>query len=133
MVSGIEKQKISIKGIFRRGDKFLLLKQINDIWELPGGKLELGEQIDECFSREMSEELGWHEVKVGDPTHVWTIDGKDNKTQCSLIAVTAGPRDEPIVLSDEHTEYGWFSLLEIETLTVRSTHLINAIKKSIET
>lgn len=132
MANNIKKQRISIKGIFCSDDKFLLLKQATEIWELPGGKLELGEQIEECFAREMAEELNWQNVKTDKVAHVWTIDGKDAETQFILIAITAEPSDEPIVLSDEHVEYGWFSLLEIESLMVRSTHLIDAIKKSIE-
>jgi ADP-ribose pyrophosphatase YjhB (NUDIX family) len=34
---------VSVKGVVAQAEKFLLLKNERDEWELPGGKLELGE------------------------------------------------------------------------------------------
>jgi ADP-ribose pyrophosphatase YjhB (NUDIX family) len=39
--------------------KVLLLENERAEWELPGWKLELGEDPADCVVREMSEETGW--------------------------------------------------------------------------
>lgn len=54
---------ISIKGIVFENGKVWLRKNERDEWELPGGKLEDGEQPKETIIRELKEELGF-EVKV---------------------------------------------------------------------
>jgi 8-oxo-dGTP pyrophosphatase MutT (NUDIX family) len=50
---------VSIKGIFATpaGDVVLLMNERNE-WELPGGRIEIGESPQECVKREIYEELG---------------------------------------------------------------------------
>lgn len=58
------KQRIRVVGIVRRGDDILLLKKNmgrmegEPIWELPTGKIRLGEQPEEAMTRAMDEYLG---------------------------------------------------------------------------
>jgi A/G-specific adenine glycosylase len=58
-------------GVIWRGDQLLISKRHTDdllggLWELPGGKQEEGETLEECLVREVREELGI-EIAVGDP------------------------------------------------------------------
>jgi A/G-specific adenine glycosylase len=57
-------------GLIWRGDQLLISKRHTDdllggLWELPGGKQESGETLEECLVREVREELGV-EIAVGD-------------------------------------------------------------------
>jgi A/G-specific adenine glycosylase len=57
-------------GVIWRGDQLLISKRHTDdllggLWELPGGKQESGETLEECLAREVREELGI-EIAVGD-------------------------------------------------------------------
>jgi 8-oxo-dGTP pyrophosphatase MutT (NUDIX family) len=66
---------ISVKGIIFENDCVWLRKNERNEWELPGGKLDEGEQPIETVKREMFEELGF-EVEVLDlvQAYVYTIE-----------------------------------------------------------
>src|SRR5438876_4278929 len=49
---------VSVKGVIYHNGTVVLLKNERDEWELPGGKLELGEPPEVCVVREIEEELG---------------------------------------------------------------------------
>ena len=53
------KGTISVKGIVFDDNKVWLRKNERDEWEIPGGKLDKGEQPEECVERELQEELGF--------------------------------------------------------------------------
>lgn len=65
---------VSVKGIVFDDRKVWLRKNERNEWELPGGKIDPGEQPQETVVREMSEELGFR-VTVADliDAHVYTI------------------------------------------------------------
>ena len=54
---------VSIKGVVLENGFVWLRKNERDFWELPGGKLDKGEQPEQTLVRELKEELGV-EVKV---------------------------------------------------------------------
>ncbi|MEI6040488.1 MAG: NUDIX hydrolase [Candidatus Berkelbacteria bacterium] len=126
----ISLQKVTQKGIFRRGDKYLFVKEDNQFWELPGGRLELGEELEAGFAREIEEELGWQNVKMGQVVSVWSKKGlASTHIQYIVVCVLAEAKDESIALSDEHIDFGWFTLAELETMQVLPG-FIESIKKA---
>lgn len=49
---------VSVKGVVINADRVLLARNDRGEWELPGGRLELGETPAECVAREIDEECG---------------------------------------------------------------------------
>lgn len=100
---------VSIKGVLRTpaGEVVLLLNE-RDEWELPGGRLELGESPTECLAREIAEELSL-QVDVGTPLDTYLFEVVPGKHvfiatyRCTLIGAF-----EP-KLSHEHTRLGVFA------------------------
>ncbi len=51
--------RVSIKALVldKSGRKFLILREDNGYWELPGGGFDWGENVSSCLRREIKEEL----------------------------------------------------------------------------
>lgn len=64
---------VSVKAVVSVRGKLPLLKNERNEWELPGGKLEVGERPEECVGREIEEELGIT-VSIGDCIYTWVYE-----------------------------------------------------------
>jgi 8-oxo-dGTP pyrophosphatase MutT (NUDIX family) len=110
---------VSIKGVCVRAGQVLLLRNERDEWELPGGKLELGEDPAACVAREIAEETGWT-VTVGPILDAWQyhiLDGVD------VLIVTYGctvDADSPVQVSSEHKEARLFGQHDVAALPMPS-------------
>lgn len=108
---------VSIKGVvLDEHRRVLLLRNDRDEWELPGGRIEIGETPQETVVREIGEEIGWT-VTAGPLLDAWLyrIAQVDKYVfvvtyGCHLVA--AGPP----VLSDEHRGFGLFAADELPGL-----------------
>lgn len=92
---------VSVKGVAVRERKVLLLENERDEWELPGGKLELGEDPPDCVVREISEETGWR-VDAGPLLDCWQYHIRPGS---DVVIVTYGCHVrtvDPPVISAEH-------------------------------
>lgn len=105
---------VSIKGVVLVEGRAVLLRNERDEWELPGGKLEPGEDPAACVRREIQEELGL-DVEVGDILDCWLY---DIAGRVEVVIVTYGClwRGGGVTLSHEHKEVGLFSPGEIDGL-----------------
>ncbi|GLX92537.1 NUDIX domain-containing protein [Herbidospora sp. NBRC 101105] len=118
---------VSVKGVVVRDDRVLLLRNERDEWELPGGRLERGEDPAGCLAREIGEETGW-QADVGPILDSWqyhVFEGAD------VLIVTYGvtvATDQPPVLSHEHREIGLFTEPEAAALRMPENY-----KRSIAT
>jgi ADP-ribose pyrophosphatase YjhB (NUDIX family) len=99
----------------------------NGRWCLPGGRLEPGESVVEGCAREVWEETGL-QVRVGKLIGVYSnphrlIEYADgNRFQLVSFCFEAEVVDGTLGLSDETTEYGYFSLEEIASIDLMEHH-----------
>ncbi|WP_433630637.1 NUDIX domain-containing protein [Nocardia sp. CA-120079] len=113
--------------------QILLQRRVdNEMWALPGGKMELGESLAECGIRETKEETGIDVEITGivgtytDPDHVFAYDNGEVRQEFS-ICLLGRPLSGTIHVSDESTEVAWFDTGEIDTLP-----MVASIRKRID-
>jgi 8-oxo-dGTP pyrophosphatase MutT (NUDIX family) len=106
---------VSVKGVVARDGRFVLLKNERDEWELPGGKLEPGEAIEDCLVREIEEELNLP-VKVGRPLNNWVYFVNGVHVLIVTYALQISGDVSAMRLSLEHKELRSFPLEEIAGL-----------------
>jgi 8-oxo-dGTP pyrophosphatase MutT (NUDIX family) len=116
---------VSVKGIVVRDDAVVLVRNRRDEWELPGGKLEVGETPAHCVSREIEEELQL-DVEAAALVDAWiyTI-----AAETHVLVLTYGcteRAERAAVLSDEHTRLEWIALADVAGL-----HMPEGYKTSI--
>lgn len=109
--------------IFHQGKILLLLrsrpsKGEHGFWELPGGRMNLGERYEDAVKREVFEETG---LKISVVRPLTVFDAKrDADTQVVGITFlcTLEGEDMNIILSDEHLESEWVSFDHLGTKKV---------------
>jgi len=120
---------VSIKAVIFIEEKVVLLKNERDEWELPGGRLELGEQPIYCVEREVQEELSL-DITVENIIDSWlfeVVPGKHVVIITYFCKVTSGN----IKISHEHKERGLFTIDELKNIKIPDGYLksILAINK----
>jgi 8-oxo-dGTP pyrophosphatase MutT (NUDIX family) len=108
---------VSIKGVLLEGDRVVLLLNERDEWELPGGRLESGEDLTACLEREFAEELGIAVVAEGilDCWLYRVLPGKE------VLIVTYAVRrmdQRDFRASQEHRRLGIFTIGQLEGLAM---------------
>jgi 8-oxo-dGTP pyrophosphatase MutT (NUDIX family) len=106
---------VSVKGVLLspKGELVLLLNEREE-WELPGGRIEIGETSIECLAREIREELSI-EVEVGEPIDTYLFEVIPGKSvfiatyRCTLVGAFSPS------ISHEHKRMGLFSLAALPT------------------
>lgn len=116
-----EKQKNSVAVIVNEDNKILLLKRadVKDIWmpgkwALVGGMIEKGETPQKAIEREINEEIGLDIKKF-----IKTFAIQRNPSSIEHIFTcryNGDPTD--ITLNEEHTNYGWFDVDEMNYLDI---------------
>jgi 8-oxo-dGTP pyrophosphatase MutT (NUDIX family) len=114
--------------IFDEGGRVLLTKrQDNGQWCLPSGGLEPGESVAEACEREVFEETGLN-VRVTRLVGVYshsdqlTVYSETDKFQIIALHFEAEIVGGKLGLSDETTDFGYFTMDEIEGLEMLGRH-----------
>lgn len=115
--------KVAQKAIIFKEDKVLLVRDPRDpevIWELPGGRLNSGENPKQGLVRELKEELGT-EFKIGNVIYSSQFWHKRDEVMALVLVYLAEMADSSSTLvpdKGEICEYGWFGREEVMTMTM---------------
>lgn len=127
-------QKVIAAGIVKHNGKVLIIcREKNDnnfpgLWEIPSGKKEDMESVEDAAVREVKEETGLN-VKIIKPAAVFNyINEKSDEIRdatqiCFLVKIIGEPK---VTLSSEHDDYAWVSETELDNYNV-SRETKNAI------
>jgi 8-oxo-dGTP pyrophosphatase MutT (NUDIX family) len=115
--SAVHAFPVSVKGVAVQQGRVLLLENERAEWELPGGKLEIGEDPPTCVVREIGEETGW-QVTAGPVLDCWQYHIREGR---DVVIVTYGcyvASTTPPAVSSEHKRAGLFSHSEVPGLNM---------------
>lgn len=106
----------SIKIIFHYNNEVLLLQE-GDGWDLPGGRMEVGEHIMDCLHRELIEELGQDVEFITEPKliRVYDYTPKADNVQ-RLYVYDSYQLNEKINFPSNQAK--WLSIQEIKQLDI---------------
>lgn len=107
--------------VFKNGKLLIIYKTENeaqgnfntkDRRDVPGGRIEFGEQPEAALRREVTEEVGL-QVDIIRPFHVWSF----VKSGFQLVGVNylCLWREGEVVLSQEHEKYEWLTYEDISS------------------
>lgn len=111
---------ITINGlVYDKEGKLLLLKEIYNTWDIPGGRLEHGETFQDCFKRECEEEMGVKGRLIEDkPSFMWTA--QDVKERWRLILCFKAELDSlNFKQSDECIDHAFLNKEELIKIDLR--------------
>ena len=99
--------------INEREELLLIKRSVADVhkpglWEVPGGRLELGEDPFAGLKRETKEETGL-DIQVKNPLRIHHF-VRDDGQKITMITFLCQALSNSIVLSDEHSEFVWLDL-----------------------
>lgn len=135
-------QRTAVRAIIRKDEKTLLLRRANGRatilgkFELPGGKLDYGEQPEDALARHLKDEAGLI-IQTAQLFDVLTyVDHDDRDTQYVFILylVSLGAGGSSIELSQNYDKYIWKKMSDIhqEELTESAKLLLGISQQQIQ-
>lgn len=122
---------LTMRGIIKNNkDEILILKRHSksrygsDKWELPGGKVGKGEFFDEALVREIKEETNL-DSKLGEFCEAISEEYPHKRTV--QIIMYLKDIEGKVTISNEHTDYMWIKIENINKLEIT-----DALKKLLE-
>ena len=117
-----EQWEIGVKGVIRdlKNGGVLLLERPTGLWELPGGRMRVGEKPDETLQRELTEELpGVGEVVVGKLVGVQATEFRlPSRSALMLFVYLAQARPADLSVSDEHLSARWTTAAQLPKMSI---------------
>ena len=113
--------RTTVKALIEKDGKVLILKDEKGVWELPGGKIDNSESEEETLRRELNEELGIENAKIGQKIHTFDfeVNFKDTLFQFHAIVRLCEIDEQSLVISPEHSEIKWIEIEDIKNYKMR--------------
>jgi len=109
---------IAVKAVITNESKEILVMKRSGIsghaaeeWDIPGGRIDPGEDPFTALKRECMEEVGM-EVEIGKPLGV-NYFTRDDGQIIVMIIFSCTVENTTVVLSEEHSEYDWANKGEV--------------------
>lgn len=112
-----------MRGLLKKDGKILLLKRHPKSktnpsrWELPGGKVEPGEDFDKALIREFNEETNLS-IELNDLIGAVQEDFPHKKTIAVVMNVDITSEIPEVKISNEHVDFKWADIEEIKDLEI---------------
>ena len=108
----------------------LILKHKTNKWLLPGGKIQKGESWIEALKREIKEETGITEFEI---KKILDIDSwVEDETGYYIVTFLAKIlKVDKITLSDEHIDYAWIKLSNLDNYDFWHENIKKRIEKAL--
>ena len=94
-------------------------KFLPDVYELPGGHIDFGEDPVTGLKREIEEELNM-QIDVGDPFYVFTYSNPikgSHSIEVVYFARFTNDLSQLTLNQEDHSEYSWFSVDDLNTMS----------------
>lgn len=106
-------------GIVENDENKILLQLRKGKWDLPKGKLDDGETIEECAIREVEEETGLRNIKLGDVVgitrHLYKENGIDKEKETHWFAMkVSGQQNLVPQIEEDILELKWVGKDELK-------------------
>lgn len=115
---------VCVDGLYIKDGRLLLLKRnvepFKGYWHVAGGHVEADETLKDALKREFKEETNL-DVEVGKIV-CGRIEETPDRTKIIVAFEVTSARGE-LQLNEEHTEYGWFSQMPLNSVYDYSKYL----------
>ncbi len=122
--------------VFNKNNELLLIKRLGK-WDLPKGKLDEGENLQECALREVSEETNIHELSIikeyGKTYHTYVHSGKKILKESHWFTMKYEGSEIPKPQAEEDiTQVKWVPEKEIQNYASETYATIREILENIK-
>ncbi|MBI5073019.1 NUDIX hydrolase [Candidatus Woesearchaeota archaeon] len=132
-------QQIGVKAIIEKNGKVLLIRRsskyehLTDAWDIPGGRLEFGEEPEAGLQREIQEETGLELDEIKQILDATTVFKNEEKQIVRITYLcTVKETNQTGKISDEHTSLEWIPKEKLKTLELKDKILKKVIDKHFQ-
>jgi 8-oxo-dGTP diphosphatase len=123
-----QKPEVAVGALVLKDQKVLLVKRSQppseNLWALPGGKVHLGETLQQAAEREIFEETGIT-IVAGEPVYSFDTIQTDEQGKVQfhyvIVDLLAEFKGGELRAGDDASDAGWFSLADMERIPVNES------------